>query len=280
MALKQTCMNYDTCSYAWHIESGSKATCTDGKLNGDESGADCGGSCPDCVVNGGWTDYSDWSVCSAECGPGEMTATRTCTNPVPKAGGADCAGDATLRKDCVLKECAIDFGGSCNFLPMDQPMSFTVNLEQGNVEQVVTIPVGVSKLFVRLEATADLDIQLLADGANGEEAIVSFSGPYKNWGQSKTTVYGMHVQGCTDSCSSDVSALYHGDGLQHTVEGHKSFSSEYVYVDTVTVPLVIKVQAYQSGVGTVSYGYDCASTCGKCTNTRSDSSGNSGDPVV
>lgn len=271
MASEQTCMNFDTCSYAWHVETGIKATCTDGKMNGDEANIDCGGSCPDCMVDGGWTDYGDWSKCDAECGPGQMTAVRTCTSPVPKAGGKQCEGAAVLTKECTLKECTINFGKQCSYLPMDQPMSFTVNLEQGSVEEVVSIPVGVTKVFVRLEAKADLDIQLLVDGAEGEEAVVSFSSPYKNWGQSKSSIYGMKVQGCTDSCKADVTAVYHGDGLEHKVKGHRSFSSEYIFVDVVTVPLILKVQAYQSGVGTVTYGYDCASSCGKCTNTRSNS---------
>lgn len=38
-------------------------------------------------VNGNW---SVWSPCSASCGGG--TQTRTCTNPAPSNGGADCSG--------------------------------------------------------------------------------------------------------------------------------------------------------------------------------------------
>lgn len=271
MPAEQKCMNFDTCSYAWHIEDGGEATCIDGKRNGDETDVDCGGSCPDCVVNGGWTDYSEWSECSSPCGPGEMVATRSCTNPAPSAGGATCEGEADIRKECMLKECEINFGGQCDYLPMDQPMSFTLNLEQGNVEEVVKIPVGVSKVFVRLEASADLDIQLLADNGDTEDPIISFSGPYKNWGDSAVDIYGMSVKGCTDSCDADLTVDYHGDGLAHTIQGNPSFQSEYIYADVTTVPLIIRVQAYQSGVGTLSYGYDCAATCGECQNMRGDS---------
>jgi len=39
------------------------------------------------AVNGNW---SVWSPCSASCGGG--TQTRTCTNPAPSNGGADCGG--------------------------------------------------------------------------------------------------------------------------------------------------------------------------------------------
>merc|ERR1711865_1342431 len=90
----------------------------------------------------------------------------------------------------------------------------------------------------------------------------------KNWGQSKSTIYGMTVHGCTDQCKANVDVEYHGDKLDHKIFGHRSFSSEYIYVDVVTVPLVLKVQAYQTGVGTVTYGYDCASTCGECRDKR------------
>lgn len=43
-------------------------------------------------VDGGW---SDWTSCSTTCGEGIQT--RTCTNPVPANGGADCEGPDTRR---------------------------------------------------------------------------------------------------------------------------------------------------------------------------------------
>ena len=58
------------------------------------------------VVDGGYSDFGDWSQCSAECGDGTQTRTRTCTNPAPANGGADCVGEASESKDCKLKECA------------------------------------------------------------------------------------------------------------------------------------------------------------------------------
>ena len=58
-------------------------------------------------VNGGW---SDWSACSAACGVG--TQTRTCNNPAPAFGGADCQGFAV--QSCIVKSCVANngsFGG-------------------------------------------------------------------------------------------------------------------------------------------------------------------------
>ena len=53
-----------------------------------------------CTVDGGWSDFGDWSECSADCGGGTQTRTRTCTNPAPANGGAYCVGSATETQDC------------------------------------------------------------------------------------------------------------------------------------------------------------------------------------
>ena len=49
-------------------------------------------------VDGGWSDYTEWSACSQTCtnkGPGDIarkTRSRTCTNPSPAFGGDECRG--------------------------------------------------------------------------------------------------------------------------------------------------------------------------------------------
>ena len=47
-------------------------------------------------INGGW---SSWSACSGQCGGGSGTQTRTCTNPAPQFGGANCSGSSS--QGCV-----------------------------------------------------------------------------------------------------------------------------------------------------------------------------------
>ena len=46
---------------------------------------------------GKWTEYGDWSECSAECGGGTRNRTRSCTHPGPATGGANCEGDMMNR---------------------------------------------------------------------------------------------------------------------------------------------------------------------------------------
>ena len=93
-------------------------TCTNpAPANG---GADCVGDATEtqdcnthrCPVNGGWSDFGPWSECSANCGGGTKTRTRTCTNPAPANGGADCVGDATETQDCNTHKCPVDGGWS------------------------------------------------------------------------------------------------------------------------------------------------------------------------
>ncbi|KAL5272728.1 hypothetical protein ACHWQZ_G000802 [Mnemiopsis leidyi] len=54
---------------------------------------------------GGWSDFSKWSMCTAECGGGKQSRSRTCTNPVPQGGGADCLGEATQTRACNTFDC-------------------------------------------------------------------------------------------------------------------------------------------------------------------------------
>jgi hypothetical protein len=64
-----------------------------------------------CAIDGGWTDFSDWSACSQTCGVGSTTRSRTCSNPLPQFGGDECVGNDTETKSCVeIKNCPISGG--------------------------------------------------------------------------------------------------------------------------------------------------------------------------
>ncbi|XP_078577488.1 uncharacterized protein LOC144862665 [Branchiostoma floridae x Branchiostoma japonicum] len=64
-----------------------------------EETQDCDTGVP-CSVDGGWSDWGAWSDCSVTCGNGTETRERSCTNPAPANGGADCVGQAHETQDC------------------------------------------------------------------------------------------------------------------------------------------------------------------------------------
>ena len=63
-----------------------------------------------CPINGGWTVFTGWSSCSAQCGGGQQTRTRSCTNPTPANGGTDCIGESKESQKCNLNPCPINGG--------------------------------------------------------------------------------------------------------------------------------------------------------------------------
>ena len=56
-------------------------------------------------VDGGWSRFDEWSECTAICGEGTQTRTRTCNNPSPDHGGAPCQGQSTDTQYCNTFEC-------------------------------------------------------------------------------------------------------------------------------------------------------------------------------
>ncbi|XP_052105125.1 uncharacterized protein LOC127738077 isoform X2 [Mytilus californianus] len=64
----------------------------------------------ECPVDGGWTEYGEWSPCTKSCGPGERVRTRTCTSPTPANGGKKCDGRSQETESCYRDECPVDGG--------------------------------------------------------------------------------------------------------------------------------------------------------------------------
>ena len=115
----------------------------DDNATGCASGQTCvGGKCVGgCTpVAGGWTDWT-WSTCTKACGGGTRDGSRTCTNPTPACGGADCVGDANTQESCNTQPCG-DPGP-------DLPKGTSVYPTGG---QVVTgaIPAGVTNAVIQL----------------------------------------------------------------------------------------------------------------------------------
>ncbi|XP_033736371.1 uncharacterized protein LOC117324562 [Pecten maximus] len=84
------------------------------------SGSACVGSTTDttscniasCAINGGWSSWGGWGSCSRTCGGGTQEKTRSCTNPSPQHGGANCPNSGTASQSCNTASCPIDGGWS------------------------------------------------------------------------------------------------------------------------------------------------------------------------
>ena len=59
------------------------------------------------IVNGNYSDWGPYGECSKTCGGGVKTRKRTCTNPPPASGGADCSalGPDTSTMECNIQGC-------------------------------------------------------------------------------------------------------------------------------------------------------------------------------
>ncbi|XP_076067589.1 semaphorin 5c-like [Oratosquilla oratoria] len=80
-------------------------------------------------VDGGWSTWGSWSSCSERCGGGVRTRRRTCSSPVRRNGGADCAGCEEDTESCN--------GGDCPELQRPAPWTqwLTVNSSETEVLQ-------------------------------------------------------------------------------------------------------------------------------------------------
>ncbi|XP_078343695.1 thrombospondin-2-like [Oculina patagonica] len=78
-------------------------TCTG---NGFEQQMCSNQSCPG-KVDGGWTQWSQWSACSLTCEGGMRSRNRDCTNPPPQHRGKTCVGDGFEQQMCNNQSCPV-----------------------------------------------------------------------------------------------------------------------------------------------------------------------------
>lgn len=115
-----------------NLTCGNGASCNDGIQNGNETGIDCGGSCPPCptcfdgIQNGQETDI--------DCGGPSCPACPTCTDGIQNGieTGIDCGGICPPCPTCfdgILNgdEIGIDCGGSCPACPTEECTPFGFN---------------------------------------------------------------------------------------------------------------------------------------------------------
>ena len=57
------------------------------------------------MIDGAWSNWSDWGNCSLSCGGGIQSRSRTCSNPAPSGSGADCVGINSDTQSCNTQTC-------------------------------------------------------------------------------------------------------------------------------------------------------------------------------
>ena len=58
------------------------------------------------TVDGAWSVWQEWTICSKLCGGGIQTRTRACDNPKPQYDGAHCSDVGDEQRDCNTHSCA------------------------------------------------------------------------------------------------------------------------------------------------------------------------------
>ena len=57
------------------------------------------------TVDGGWGEYNEWSECTHSCDGGTRSRVRSCNNPTPTQGGAECQGESMDTEQCNTHGC-------------------------------------------------------------------------------------------------------------------------------------------------------------------------------
>ncbi|KXJ28705.1 Polycystic kidney disease protein 1-like 2 [Exaiptasia diaphana] len=93
------------------------------------------------VIDGGFTEFTNWTTCNATCGGGLQSRTRNCTNPVPRNGGQNCTGPSEEIKACNIHLCpAPNVTTPKTIVSTNQLTNFTIN--NCNQSQIKTIIFG------------------------------------------------------------------------------------------------------------------------------------------
>uniref|UniRef100_A0A4W6D1F4 ADAM metallopeptidase with thrombospondin type 1 motif 17 n=1 Tax=Lates calcarifer TaxID=8187 RepID=A0A4W6D1F4_LATCA len=108
-------MEHLMCAGLWCLVEGDASCKTklDPPLDGTECGADKWCRAGECVsktpipqhVDGDWSPWSQWSMCSRTCGTGVQFRQRKCDNPPPGPGGRHCQKTSVEHKACEGPPC-------------------------------------------------------------------------------------------------------------------------------------------------------------------------------
>ncbi|XP_053401477.1 uncharacterized protein LOC123550590 isoform X2 [Mercenaria mercenaria] len=79
-----------------------------------------------CKIDGGWTKFGSYSPCTKSCGGGTQFRERSCTNPRPANGGAQCTGNAKETRQCHTNACPTKPPPTTTTTPKTTPIPTTL----------------------------------------------------------------------------------------------------------------------------------------------------------
>ncbi|XP_071138997.1 A disintegrin and metalloproteinase with thrombospondin motifs adt-1-like isoform X3 [Mytilus edulis] len=62
----------------------------------------------ECPIDGEWSEWSSWDICSVTCNGGVQDRNRKCDHPPPSNGGMYCNGTTIESRSCNIVSCEID----------------------------------------------------------------------------------------------------------------------------------------------------------------------------
>ncbi len=75
------------------------------------------------LVNGSWSNWSEYSKCSKTCGEGQRQRNRECNNPAPNEYGTQCEGKSVEVISCNNEPCFGKFYWRIILLNVEQEAS-------------------------------------------------------------------------------------------------------------------------------------------------------------
>ncbi|KAK7883176.1 hypothetical protein WMY93_029350 [Mugilogobius chulae] len=243
----------DLCTQLWCQEDGTtQCTTRNGSLpwadgtKCSENGACLNGLCTPneeviqqpVLVDGGWSEWGPWQLCSRTCGGGVEFSYRECTNPLPQNGGKYCEGQRVRYQSCNIQPCEkIGAGKSFREEQCEKYNSPNYLDFSGNVKLWIPKYAGVSprdrcKLFCRAKGSNEFKVfeSKVVDGTT--------CGP----DTTSVCVQGQCVKaGCDQVIGSnkrvDKCGICGGDGLSCRKITGSYNKATFGYNDIVTIPV-------------------------------------------
>ncbi|XP_061115899.1 netrin receptor UNC5D-like isoform X3 [Conger conger] len=115
-----------------------------------------------CPVDGGWEDWSEWSVCSSEC---ERQRWRQCLAPAPRHGGKVCDGSGLATENCTGGLCTQNRKLLHDVEPQSMEGTNDVALYSGLAAGVIAVAVLVVAVTLYRKNQSDYGVDVIDSSA-------------------------------------------------------------------------------------------------------------------